>query len=234
MLFIGAAIGAVVQLGTSIFGAIQANKAKKAQIAMAEQQMEKANALREQAEADKVDYKTPQELEDNIADAKAALGEGDAVVDAAVTRADQTVANVGAQAERAATSSGSLLSTVQSANVAAGESVVDAEAGAEERKAQKRRELARAREGVVASRDKEYDVNVAQPYFQAISDSRQLEDAATTNQQGAINTGAQNAANMTKAAGKAGGLLAQVDFKSIFGKKNQGEVEGQMSSINRG
>jgi hypothetical protein len=230
-MFIGAAIGAAVNIGTSIFGAIQANKARKQQLKLAESQMAKSNALREQAEAKRVDYKTPQELEDNIADAKADLASGDAVVQAATEQAGQTTANVGKAAERTATSGAQALAAVQSANVAAGDKIVDAEATAEQRKAAKKARLDRARAGVASSRDKEYDTNVMQPYMQAISDSRQLETAAIQNQQGAINTGAQNASNMAKTVGKAGDLMAQVDFSS-FGKKNR-EVDGTMSTIDR-
>lgn len=228
MPFIGALIGAGVQVGTSIFGAIQANKAKKAQIKLAEQQMDKANKLRETAEANKVDYKTPQELEDNIANAKLDLASGDNVVQAAAEQAGQTVANIGKAAERTATSGSQALAAVTSANVEAGKEVGAAEESAEARRAAKKRALTAANVGIAGSRDREFDINVAQPYFQAISDARQLEDAAILNRQGAINTGAQNAANLTRAVGKAGTLLASVD-DSAFRNPFKRTVQGQMT-----
>jgi hypothetical protein len=228
MLFLGAAIGAAVQIGTSIFGAIQAKKAQKAQIAMAEEQMAKSNALREQAEAKRVDYKAPQELEENIAEAKADLQAGDKVVQSATEAADARVANIGAKAERAATSGSQLLASITGAEVEAGKTVSEAEITAEDRKARKKQMLALARKDIASSRDREYDVNVAQPYFQAISDARQLETASIQNQQGAINTGQQNAANMTAGIGKAGDLMKNIttdDFKGMFGGGKDKTIE---------
>jgi len=233
MLFIGAAIGAAVNIGTAIFGARQARKAKQAQIKMAEEQIAKSNALREAAEAKRVDYKSPVELEENIAEAKLDLQSGDNVVQSAQEGADARVANVGARAERVATSGAQALAAVTSAEVEAGKTVSDAEVTAEARKAEKKRALAAARSGIAGSRDREYDVNVAQPYFQAISDARQLEDASIKNQQGAVNTGAQNAANMTSAVGKASELIKDVNFSRFGKKKTTTSGEGSGASFNR-
>lgn len=220
MLFLGQIIGAAINLGTSIFGSVQANKARKEQIKLAESQMEKSNKLRETAEANRVDYKTPQELEDNIANAKASLNAGDNLVQSAAETAGATTANVGRAAERTATSGSQALAAVQAASVESGKEVGKAAETAEERKARKRAELAAANRGIASSRDREFDVNVAQPYFQAISDARQLESASLENRQGAIDTQAQNAANLSKAAGKAGNLISQVDF-GAFGRRNK-------------
>jgi len=220
MLFLGAAIGALAQIGTSIFGASQANKARKRQLEMARDQMARSNALREQAEKNRVDYKAPVELKQNIEAAKADLNAGDEVIQGAVESQQGAVANTAAAAERTATSGAQALAAVQSANVEASKNIQAAEEGAVSRKAAKKAALAQARAGIAGSRDREYDVNVAQPYFQAISDARQYEAAALGNEQGAINTGAQNAANMTKAVGKAGDLIKGVtmqDARNFFG-----------------
>jgi len=220
MLFLGAAIGAAAQIGTSIFGAIQANKARKRQLKMAEEQMAKANALREEAERNRVDYKAPAELEQNIEAAQADLNAGDEVIQGATEAQQGAVANTAAAAERSATSGAQALAAVQSASVEASKNIQEAEEGAAARKAAKKRALAQARAGIAGARDREYDVNVAQPYFQAISDARQYEAAALGNEEGAINTGAQNAANMTRAVGKAGDLIKNVtmqDAKNFFG-----------------
>ena len=190
---IGQFIGAGLGLGAGILSNIEQNRLARKQLAESDKLMAEYNAMREANP-----YKTPQEINNNLSDAKNSLNSPSLLYRLSLQQSDKSLANSVDNVKNFAGSGASALaylSQVQANdNFNRGQSIEKAYADQNRKKEM----LASARELSAGYSDKEFQQNILLPELQKLNWAQQDRAAGIRNQQSAWS----NLAQLASGAGK--------------------------------
>lgn len=228
---IGALVNTAVGLIGGAIGMIGGNKAAKEQKKLAQEQGEQANKMRQEALDNRIDYKTPNEINDMLNAAKAEAAQGSDLVQSAQETADKSLANQTSGITRSATSGAQALAAINSASDNATDKVLEAQEKQLAIDESRKENVTQAQSIAAGFADKEYDVNVQQEFDRVYGESQDLAGASIQNKQGAINAKAEAMGALGKALGGAGATVAEnVDF-SGGGSKRQAKRQKKLNAV---